>query len=160
MAIHKIDGVDAVDGGDVINSFPKKHVTLECSLTAGSSISKGDWVQIDTALTTNGVGSGCKTSTAAGVAIVFGVATETVTNNSSVTATFQIKIQTAGRCTFAKVDVSATAVGDPLSGRAGSDGLADKFADGDLNAVCGIVIAEGADDSASSTVMIVDQGYF
>ncbi len=28
MAIHKIDGVDAVDGGSAINSFPKKFVTL------------------------------------------------------------------------------------------------------------------------------------
>ena len=43
MAIHKIDGVDAVDGGSQINSFPKKFVTLHCN----GAVTKGDWVRID-----------------------------------------------------------------------------------------------------------------
>ena len=162
MAIHKIDGVDAVEGGSVINSFPKKFVTLECSLAASASITKGSWVQIDEAYTTNGIGSGVKTSTANGVDMVFGVATETVTNSSSVTATFQIKIQTAGKCTFAKVDVSETSATErSLSGHSGAgDGIADHYAAGDLNSICGVVLSEGADDTAVSTVMIIDQGYF
>jgi len=161
MAIHKIDGVDAVDGGSVINSFPKKFVTLECSLAASASIAKGDWVQIDLALTTNGVGSGCKTSTSAGVAMVFGVATETVTNSSSVTATFQIKIQTAGRCTFAKLNVSEIANGEAITGHDGStDGVGHLHNEADINPICGICLAEAADDTAASTVMIIDQGYF
>ncbi len=162
MAIHKIDGVDAVDGGSVINSFPKKFVTLQCSLTAGSSIAKGNWVQIDEGFTTDGIGSGVKTSTANGVDMVFGVAAETVTNNTSATSTFLIKVQTAGKCTFAKVDVSETsATARSLSGHSGAgDGIADHYDAGDLNTICGVVLTEAADDSAASTVMIIDQGYF
>lgn len=161
MAIHKIDGVDAVDGGSVINSFPKKFVTLECSLTAGSSIAKGDWVQIDLALTTNGVGSGVKKSSSAGVGMVFGVASETVTNNTSATATFLIKVQTAGRCTFAKLNVSEIANGEAITGHDGAtDGVGHLYAAGDINPICGICLAEAADDTAASTVLIIDQGYF
>lgn len=161
MAIHKIDGVDAVDGGSVINSFPKKHVTLQCSLAAAASIAKGDWVQIDLALTTNGVGSGCKTSTAAGVGMVFGVATETVTNSTSVTSTFEIKVQTAGQCTFAKLNVSEIANGEAITGHDGAtDGVGHLYAAGDINPICGVSLAEGANDTAVSTVMVIDQGYF
>ena len=162
MAIHKIDGVDAVDGGSVINSFPKKHVTLQCSLAAAASIAKGDWVQIDEGFTTHGIGSGCKTSTADGVDMVFGVATETVTNNTSVTATFLIKVQTAGKCTFAKVDVSEVDLTNrSLSGHSATgNGIADHYTATDLNTICGVVLLEGADDTAVSTVMIIDQGYF
>ena len=161
MAIHKIDGVDAVDGGSVINSFPKKFVTLECSLTAGSSIAKGDWVQIDLALTTNGIGSGVKKSSAAGVAMVFGVAAETVTNNTSATATFLIKVQTAGKCTFAKLNVDEIANGNAITGHDGTtDGVAHAYAAGDVVPPCGISLAEAGGDTAASTVMIIDQGYF
>ena len=155
MAIHKIDGVDGVA------SFPKKHVTMQCSLAAAASIAKGDWVQIDLALTTNGVGSGCKTSTAAGVALVFGVATETVTNSTSATATFNIRIQTAGRCTFAKLNVDEIANGQAITGHDGTtDGVGHLYAAGDINPICGISLAEAAGDTAASTVMIIDQGLF
>mgnify|MGYP003117620108 CR=1 FL=1 len=155
MAIYKKDGVDGV------NSFPRKLVTLVCSLTAGSSIAKGDWVQIDTSITTEGVGSGCKTSTSAGVAMVFGVATETVTNNTSSTATFNIQVQTAGRCTFAKLNVSEIANGQAITGHDGTtDGVGHLYDAADINPICGICLAEAADDTAASTVMIIDQGYF
>ena len=92
MAIHKIDGVDAVDGGSAINSFPKKFVTLH----GVAAIAKGAWVRIDldsSDASKNGLGASVEESpaaTTAGDPLVFGVATE------AITAAGLIRIQTAG----------------------------------------------------------------
>ena len=82
MAIHKIDGVDAVDGGSQISSFPKKFVTLFCT----GAVTAGDWVQIETDsgvtdYAKNGLGASVtKADTVAdGNMAVVGVATETLT---------------------------------------------------------------------------------
>ena len=66
MAIYKKDGVDGV------NSFPRKLVGLKISIADGSSVTVGDWMAIDTSFTTEGVGAGCKVTTASDET-VFGV---------------------------------------------------------------------------------------
>ena len=164
MAIHKIDGVDAVDGGSAINSFPKKFVTLY----ANAAVSKGDWVRIDLDNSENGLGASVETfpaDTAAGDPLVFGVATETVAAGENV------RIQTAGLYGDdtagggAKTDGGITA-GLPLAaGNDGSAGQIDQYESGThTNAVmCGVALtADGAGDYGANeaTVMIIDQGYF
>ena len=147
MAIHKIDGVDGT------NNFPKKFVTLYCTST---SITKGDWVVLDLADTTNGRGASVKKSGAALDPTAFGVATETLT------AAGNLVVQTAGLCTFALLDTGVSP-GEPLvcDNVAGAASL---FAGGDAASPCGIYISDdGSSDgvaAASNRVMITDQGYF
>jgi len=87
MAIHKIDGVDAVDGGSQINNIPKKFVTL----TATGAISKGQVVMIDSSVSTNGVGFHVKASDVTDAALAIGVATEAAAASGD-----EVKIQVAG----------------------------------------------------------------
>lgn len=87
MAIHKIDGVDAVDGGSQINNIPKKFVTL----TATGAISKGAVVMIDTSVTTNGVGFHVKVCSQNDSPLAIGVATEAASASGD-----EIKVQVAG----------------------------------------------------------------
>jgi len=166
MAIHKIDGVDAVDGGSQISSFPKKFVTLY----AAAAITKGDWVRIDLDDSTNGLGASVETSpstTAAGDPLVFGVATETIT------AAGNIRIQTAGKY---GVDGGAVGAGAEMhtgvgagvalvAGNAGTAGQIFTYASGTHTAAGPIgisLVADGAGDYATSegSVMIFDQGLF
>ena len=85
MAIHKIDGVDAVDGGSVIRSYPKKFVTL----VASDAITKGDCVQIDTS-TTDGIGLTVEQCDADDSPRAVGIAMETVADGE------YVKVQVAG----------------------------------------------------------------
>ena len=153
MAIHKIDGVDAVDGGSQINNFPKKFVTLY----AAAAVTKGDWVEIDIADTTNGRGASVKTTVAGSVRQAFGVATETVAAGNNV------KIQTAGLNTAVKMVVSVAA-GAALICDGGTAGAASAFGADEAAAPCGIHISlDGSTASvaaATNTCMIIDQGYF
>jgi len=155
MAIHKIDGVDAVDGGSQISSFPKKFVTLYCT----GAVTKGDWVQIetDTGVTDyakNGLGASVTKADAVanGNMAVVGVATETLT------AAGELRIQTAGKFTDANV-ADAVAAGDALVVDNTAAGQAVKIEASDLATVCGLALDAGdSDDNAD--VMIIDQGYF
>ena len=153
MAIYKKDGVD----GD--NSFPRKLVTLKISLAAAASITKGQWVAIDTSITDDGVGSGCKITTASGE-LTFGVANETVTNSASTTQVLPVQIQTAGRFVGASVDKDVSiAAGDGLDGRGDADGRAGKHAESDAFGACGVALTAPATDE-TATVMIIDKGYY
>ena len=155
MAIHKIDGVDAVDGGSAINSFPKKFVTLHGT----AAITKGDWVVIDLANTENGRGASVKKFAGGGSldATTFGVATETIS------AAGVIRIQTAGLCEFALLTASVAA-GAALACDGSTAGAASAAAGGDAAAPCGIYISDdgstGSVAAASNRVLIADQGYF
>ena len=167
MAIHKIDGVDAVDGGSQISSFPKKFVTLH----GVAAIAKGAWVRIDldsSDASKNGLGASVEESpaaTAAGDPLVFGVATE------AITAAGEIKIQTAGLYGDGTTGGGAltdggVAAGAPLcAGDDGTTGQIDTYEAGThTNAnICGVALtADGAGDYGANeaTVMIVDQGFF
>ena len=168
MAIHKIDGVDAVDGGSQISSFPKKFVTLHCF----GAITKGQWVRIDVDsadASKNGLGATVELApgVAAGDQLVFGVATETLT------ASGDLKVQTAGKygdgTTGGGASVNGpgvTAAGMALVVDAtGEDGEADVYASGTHTASgpCGVTLtaaALGDYGTNEATVMIIDQGYF
>jgi len=175
MAIHKIDGVDAVDGGSQISSFPKKFVTLHCF----GAVTKGDWVAIDlnsADASKNGLGATCEKSTAALPDLVFGVATETLT------ASGELKVQTAGlygddtqgggATVHADTEAGDFLVADPATAGqavpvdnnvavAGNSHAQIKTA---LKAArVGIALrddATGDYDAGETTVMIIDQGYF
>ena len=167
MAIHKIDGVDAVDGGSAINSFPKKFVTLH----GVAAIAKGAWVRIDldsSDASKNGLGASVEESpaaTTAGDPLVFGVATE------AITAAGLIRIQTAGLYGDGTAGGGALTdggvnAGDPLC--AGDDGSAGQIDTYESNVhtnanICGVALtADGAGSYGANeaTVIIVDQGYF
>tara|TARA_R100000773_G_scaffold26367_1_gene22951 strand:- start:5671 stop:6180 length:510 start_codon:yes stop_codon:yes gene_type:complete len=169
MAIHKIDGVDAVDGGSQISSFPKKFVTLHCN----GAVTKGDWVRIDldsADASKNGLGATVEqapAATAAGDPLVFGVATETLT------ASGDLKIQTAGLFGDNTAGGGAAVVGSAVTAGGktlvvddtGAAGQADVYASGTHTTTfpCGVSItAGGAGDYGTNeaTVMIIDQGYF
>ena len=154
MAIHKIDGVDAVDGGSQISSFPKKFVTLFCT----GAVTAGDWVQIETDsgvtdYAKNGLGASVtKADTVAdGNMAVVGVATETLT------AAGDIRIQTAGKFENANV-ANAASAGDALVVDDTGAGRAVKIEATDLATVCGLAL-EGPSGNLGD-VMIIDQGYF
>jgi|TARA_R110001583_G_C5395202_1_gene385143 hypothetical protein len=167
MAIHKIDGVDAVDGGSQISSFPKKHVTLHCF----GAVTKGQWVRIDVDsadASKNGLGATCEKApgVAAGDQLVFGIATETLT------ASGDLRVQTAGKYGDAttgggaSVHTGVSAAGMALVVDAsGDDGEADVYASGTHTASgpCGASLtaaALGDYGTNEATVMIIDQGYF
>tara|TARA_R100000005_G_C4847892_1_gene115854 strand:- start:85 stop:549 length:465 start_codon:yes stop_codon:yes gene_type:complete len=154
MAIHKIDGVDAVDGGSAINHFPKKFVTL----TANGTISKNDWVAIDSA-TDNGLGS-CVVVANSGTtghdSLIFGIATEAATDGDL------IRIQTAGKYDTANVQ-GDTAYGDALVASTvdGQATQADTLSAASASyafVVCGVALE--ADTANLAAVLITDQGYF
>ena len=163
MAIHKIDGVDAVDGGSVIFHFPKKFVTLR----ANEAVTKGYWVAIDVSDTTNGLGSGVKHANSGDgdASTIFGVAT------ASADAGANVRVQTAGKFGDIGAFVQAdTAAGEGLvcsavEGQAtqGDTDPGDEFTD------VGFALAAdatGTDDSGTAVaanyahVMIRDQGLF
>ena len=159
MAIHKIDGVDAVDGGSAINSFPKKFVTL----TADGTISKNDWVAIDSN-GDNGLGSNvvqADTGVTGHGSLTFGIATEDAVDGDLV------KIQTAGKYDTANVQ-GDTVYGDSLcaSSTAGQATQVDTLGAGSAAAIqasmafntCGVALE--ADSANKAAVMIIDQGYF
>lgn len=147
MAIHKVDGVDGV------NHFPKKFVRLY----AAAIVTKGDWVEIDIADTTNGRGASVKTTVASSLRQAFGVATETVAAGSYVT------IQTAGLNTAVKM-VASVAAGAALSCDGSTAGAASATGGDELAPQCGLHISlDGSTASvaaATNTCMIIDQGYF
>ena len=87
MAIHKIDGVDAVDGGSQINNIPKKFVTL----TATGAIAKGQVVSMDFSVLTNGRGFHVKVTDQNDSPLAIGVAAE-----AAAAAGDEIRIQVAG----------------------------------------------------------------
>ena len=154
MAIHKIDGVDAVDGGSAINSFPKKFVTL----VADGTIAKNQWVAIDTA-TDNGLGSTvvvADTGTTGHDSLIFGIATEAAADGD------EVKIQTAGKYDTASVQ-GDTAYGDALiaSSTAGQATQADTLSAASASyafVICGVALE--ADTANLAAVMITDQVYF
>lgn len=167
MAIHKIDGVDAVDGGSLINSFPKKFVTLHCSDASG--VTKGDFMSIEsnaaaTDATKNGLGATVIQSnvTAENEKFVFGIAAETTT------AAGDVKIQTAGK--FLEANVASTVgIGEKLVASS-TDGRAQDQAQlhttpnaAELVTTATYAVAAVALTAASSNksdVLIIDQGYF
>lgn len=155
MAIHKIDGVDGVDGGGGIFSFPKKFVTLHCT----GVVVKGQWVQIETDNTVAGFqknGLGASVSKADSVSLgnmaVFGVATQTLT------AAGLLRVQTAGKFENASV-ADAVVAGDALVVDNTAAGQAVKIEAGDLATVCGLAL-EDSPATNKCDVMIIDQGYF
>ena len=110
MAIHKIDGVDAVDGGSQISSFPKKFVTLRAS----EAITKGDLVALDLSDSTNGLGASIRpadvatdASAGGGNPIALGFATQ------AASAGDECRVQTAGKFVDANVHAN-TVAGDCL----------------------------------------------
>ena len=110
MAIHKIDGVDAVDGGSQISSFPKKFVTLRAS----EAITKGDLVALDLSDSTNGLGASIRpadvatdASAGGGNPIALGFATQ------AAAAGDECRVQTAGKFVDANVHLD-TVAGDCL----------------------------------------------
>ena len=152
MAIYKKDGVDGV------NSFPRKLVGLKISIADGSSVTVGDWMAIDTSFTTEGVGAGCKVTTASDET-VFGVSTQTISNSTGATKTYDIVVQTAGRFVDANINSSAVAPGNGLDGHDGAtNGRAGLHAETDAAGACGIVLTDGG--SNLGTVMIIDKGYY
>tara|TARA_R100000234_G_scaffold71989_1_gene44327 strand:+ start:34 stop:555 length:522 start_codon:yes stop_codon:yes gene_type:complete len=173
MAIHKIDGVDAVDGGSVINSFPKKFVTLNITLAASATATKGEWVAIDLDETTaGGLGGNCEQSTTALPQLVFGVFAETITNSSaSATLATTIKVQVAGLAEGCAVE-SSVAAGDLLVASTTTAGHAIEV--DSATAVAGnaqaniqnalklarVGTALTAHSGGTATCMIIDQGYF
>ena len=146
MAIHKIDGVDGV------NNFPKKFVTLYGT----AAITAGNWVMLDVADTTNGLGGSVVTAaaTANGEQLVLGVAAETTT------AAGNIKIQTAGKYVDAAVDVTMTAGSSLVVSAAGTPaaGRAQVQVAGDVCRAIGVALE--ADTAGVADVMIFDSGMF
>ena len=155
MAIHKIDGVDAVDGSSTgINSFPKKFVTLYCT----AAVTAGRWVSIHATDDENGLGASVVLapvgpSSTASNAATFGIATETTT------AAGNLRVQTAGKYENAYVDGSTT-VGLPLTGplSGGTAGMASLLAETTYGPVIGVALESDATNLAD--VMIIDQGFF
>ena len=151
MAIHKIDGVDAVDGGSVITSFPKKFVTL----FVDDNVTAGQWVMIDTGDTTNGLGASITPALAGGTtgtALTFGVATETVAAGG------ECRVQTAGK--FVDASCNSVSAGDALVVNNASAGRAVTYASGTHTAAppCGVALE--SDSANLADVLIIDQGYF
>jgi len=153
MAIHKVDGVD----GDA--NFPKKFVRLNITLAASGTITKGQWVSIDTGDSTNGLGGSVKLApaTSLGAVGVVGVAAETITNPSgSDTLSIPLKVQTAGKFENAYVttDVAASVgiVVDTTPGRADIAEAADKVSP------CGMTLEVAVAHLAD--VMIYDRNMF
>ena len=155
MAIHKIDGVDGVDGGGGIFSFPKKFVTLHCT----GAVVAGNWVQIETdsgvsGFQKNGLGASVTKADAVGNGnmAVLGVATHTLT------AAGLLRVQTAGKFENASVD-DAVVAGDALVVDDTAAGRANKIVASDIATVCGLAL-EAAPATNKCDVMIIDQGYF
>jgi len=158
MAIHKIDGVDAVDGGSQISHFPKKFVTLHCL----GSVTKGDIVMIETDSVTdvskNGLGASvvkatCTATTGDEGLAIIGVATETLT------AAGELKVQVAGKFVDANVVNGVTRAEGivVLDGTAGQ-GVAWTAA---TNLTLPFAIAlESADSDNNCDIMIMDKGFF
>jgi len=154
MAIHKIDGVDGVDGGGGIFSFPKKFVTLHCA----GVVVKGQWVQIETdtgvaGFQKNGLGATVNKAdaVAAGNMAILGVATETLT------AAGLLRVQTAGKFENASV-ANAVAAGDALVVDDTAAGQAVEITASDVGNACGLCLEAPSGNQAD--VLIVDQGYF
>ena len=155
MAIHKIDGVDGVD------NYPKKFITLWCSLTASASIAKGDVVILDTGTTSpEGEALYVKQSDAADSVLVVGVAAETVTNGAGATRDHPIRVQVAGyndTCTATAaiigigVQVSSAAAGDVVACTATTTSTVKPFA------LCINAFGSGLSDGA---ILIYDHGMF
>tara|TARA_R110000824_G_scaffold261716_1_gene450470 strand:- start:103 stop:585 length:483 start_codon:yes stop_codon:yes gene_type:complete len=160
MAVHKVDGVDGV------NNFPRKFVTL---YTAATSITKGQWVQIDNGDTTNGLGGSVKLATVGANSnesgpMCFGVATETITAAGNIT------IQTAGKFEDAYVvnaadSVVGHALVGPLNGATAGSASAQTAATFGGSVIAYALEVEGTGGTESGTalrcdVMIVDQGFF
>ena len=160
MAIHKIDGVDGT------NHFPKKFVTL---YTASTSIAKGQFVAIDLADTTNGLGASVKLCPAGAASnqagdLCFGVATETIDAAGNIT------IQTAGKFENAYV-VNGVEAGDALvgtlNGEAPGSACAQTAATFDGPVVAYSLQSEGSSGATPQSgtdlradIMIIDQGLF
>ena len=173
MAIHKIDGVDAVDGGSVINSFPKKFVTLNIQLAASATATKGEWVAVALSPTAaGGLGGNCEQSATARPQLVFGVFAETITNPSSSAALdTTIKVQTAGKAEGCAVE-STVAAGDFLVASTATAGHAVEVDSTAAVASAGVAdirtalkaarvgSALTAHSGGTATCMIIDQGYF
>ena len=91
MAVYKKDGVDGTA------HTPKKFVTLNTIIPTSTTITKGELLMIATGVTTNGMGMNVVQATGADLAVVIGVAGETIANSSSsATLTTTIKVQVAG----------------------------------------------------------------
>ena len=153
MAIHKIDGVDGVD------NYPKKFITLWCSLTASASIAKGDVVILDTGTTSpEGEALYVKQSDAADSVLVVGVAAETVTNGAGATRDHPIRVQVAG---YNSDTVGSAAIS--LGGQVGSaaSGQIVDAATSDIGkrplGLCINAIGSGLSDGA---ILIYDHGMF
>jgi hypothetical protein len=156
MAVHKVDGVDGVD------NFPKKFVRLY----AAAAVAKGDWVMIDVADTTNGLGASVKktTGSVAGGDPAFGIAVAAIAAGSVGT------IQTAGKYGDetlgggANVHTDAAAGLMLAAGDGGGAGTANLM-DSAITAAnpCGIALndaAAGDYGTNECTVLIIDQGLF
>jgi hypothetical protein len=156
MAIHKVDGVD----GDA--NFPKKFVRLY----AAAAVAKGDWVMIDVADTTNGLGASVKKTTGGTAAgdPAFGIAVAAISAGTVGT------IQTAGKYGDetagggANVHTDAAAGKYLAAGNGGGAGTANLMDSAITEgSVCGLALnAAGAGDYGANecTVIIVDQGLF
>tara|TARA_R110002012_G_scaffold190787_1_gene358420 strand:- start:83 stop:547 length:465 start_codon:yes stop_codon:yes gene_type:complete len=154
MAIHKIDGVDAV------NNFPKKFVVLH----ALAAVTKGDilMIETDTGVTDynkNGLGAsvakavGASTTGDEGLAVI-GVAAETIT------AAGPVKIQTAGKFENANVHTDVTRFEGivVLDGTAGQ-GVAWTAAT-TLTLPFAIALQDAPSTGAATDIMIMDKGFF
>ena len=155
----KIDGIGTRKDGAGSFTSNLANPARFVQLFASEAITKGDLVAFDFSGTepTNGYGNHvliCDTGDATN-AIGIGVATEAIASGELG------RIQIQGVCTFAKVDVSAVTNGQ-LLGSGADAGLLDLYdtsaaagSGGDMLPVA-ISISEGADDTAVSTVYLLN----
>ena len=156
MAIYKADGVDGV------SHIPKKFVRLNTIIPTSTTITKGEIMMIDTAVTTNGMGMDVVQASGTDLMTVVGVAAETIANSSaSSTLTTTIQVQVAGL----NQDVTATSSTLAVGNGAGHTNTAIKiFADsstiGVSTAPWGLVVDEYTGSTADGGVLIYDHGFY
>ncbi len=153
MAIHKIDGVDAVDGGSQINNIPKKFVTL----TATGAISKGQVVSMDTSVVTNGRGFHVKVTDQNDSPLAIGVATEAAAASGD-----EVKIQVAGfndDVTLASGTLTLSGAGTRLIGTNTSGNVRELAAANNFTTHFAILV-KAFTTTSDGAIFIRDHGYY
>lgn len=144
---HAVDKVDGVDG-----DFNK--VAKHTMLYPTAAIAKGEWVMIDTSVTTNGMGRHIKKLTNESPLWV-GVAEEAASAASTIQP---IRICVAGKPGVDAVCANSISAGAVLAGSStGGQAKAATAKDGEI--VCGVtLVASGS--LVSTDVRVIDKGWY
>jgi len=140
---YKLDGVDGT------NTRKGRQITIYCS----TAVAVGDWVEVDTADTTNGAGNSVKKAATAAGGLVCAVAEETITAAGNV----QITVSGMPITQVANV-ATASGIGDALK-HSSTAGRCETATAKDGEQVCGWAITEPASNVAAS-VFVRDRGFW